>query len=66
MLAVEIGFVALLLLLASGASGVSPSFDSFATAVTTVAADLARQLIGDAEGASKDIEIRVQIGRAHV
>ena len=47
------------LLLASGASGVAPEFDGFAAAVTAVAADLARQLIGDAEGASKDIEIRV-------
>jgi glutamate N-acetyltransferase/amino-acid N-acetyltransferase len=47
------------LLLASGASGVAPAQASFIGAVTEVAADLARQLIGDAEGASKDIEIRV-------
>jgi glutamate N-acetyltransferase/amino-acid N-acetyltransferase len=47
------------LLLASGASGVTPGYDGFADAVRTVCADLARQLIGDAEGASKDIRIEV-------
>ncbi|MFE2945135.1 bifunctional glutamate N-acetyltransferase/amino-acid acetyltransferase ArgJ [Streptomyces sp. NPDC059255] len=47
------------LLLASGASGVTPEYDAFAEAVRTVCADLARQLIGDAEGASKDIRIEV-------
>ncbi|PVE10891.1 bifunctional glutamate N-acetyltransferase/amino-acid acetyltransferase ArgJ [Streptomyces scopuliridis] len=47
------------LLLASGASGVAPGDDEFAEAVRTVCADLARQLIGDAEGASKDIRIEV-------
>ena len=47
------------LLLASGASGVAPSAPAFTDAVTAVCADLARQLIGDAEGASKDIEIAV-------
>jgi glutamate N-acetyltransferase/amino-acid N-acetyltransferase len=47
------------LLLASGASGVTPDYDAFAAAVRTVCADLARQLIGDAEGASKDIRIEV-------
>ncbi|MFD6532433.1 bifunctional glutamate N-acetyltransferase/amino-acid acetyltransferase ArgJ [Streptomyces sp. NPDC060184] len=47
------------LLLASGASGVTPDQDAFAAAVRTVCADLARQLIGDAEGASKDIRIEV-------
>ncbi|MEV6210945.1 bifunctional glutamate N-acetyltransferase/amino-acid acetyltransferase ArgJ [Kitasatospora sp. NPDC051914] len=47
------------LLLASGASGVSPDTAEFAEAVRTVCADLARQLIGDAEGASKDIRIDV-------
>ncbi|QLH25144.1 bifunctional glutamate N-acetyltransferase/amino-acid acetyltransferase ArgJ [Streptomyces sp. Rer75] len=47
------------LLLASGASGVTPAADAFAEAVRTVCADLARQLIGDAEGASKDIRIEV-------
>ncbi|SHM48652.1 bifunctional glutamate N-acetyltransferase/amino-acid acetyltransferase ArgJ [Actinacidiphila paucisporea] len=47
------------LLLASGASGVTPAYDDLADAVRTVCADLARQLIGDAEGASKDIRIEV-------
>jgi glutamate N-acetyltransferase/amino-acid N-acetyltransferase len=47
------------LLLASGASGVEPDPASFTDAVTGVCADLARQLIGDAEGASKDIDISV-------
>ncbi|MFM8514780.1 MAG: bifunctional glutamate N-acetyltransferase/amino-acid acetyltransferase ArgJ [Actinomycetota bacterium] len=48
------------LLMASGASGVSPDPASFTDAVTEVCADLARQLIADAEGASKDIEITVR------
>ncbi|MFD7666261.1 bifunctional glutamate N-acetyltransferase/amino-acid acetyltransferase ArgJ [Streptomyces sp. NPDC059788] len=47
------------LLLASGASGEVPEYDAFADAVRTVCDDLARQLIGDAEGASKDIRIEV-------
>ncbi|MBD0712292.1 MULTISPECIES: bifunctional glutamate N-acetyltransferase/amino-acid acetyltransferase ArgJ [unclassified Streptomyces] len=47
------------LLLASGASGVTPAQDAFDEAVRTVCDDLARQLIGDAEGASKDIRIEV-------
>ncbi len=47
------------LLLASGASGIVPDADEFAAAVRAVSADLARQLIGDAEGASKDIRIDV-------
>ena len=47
------------LLLASGASGVEPDPGSFTDAVTSVCSDLARQLIGDAEGASKDIVIEV-------
>ncbi|AVH98350.1 arginine biosynthesis bifunctional protein ArgJ [Streptomyces cinereoruber] len=47
------------LLLASGASGLTPARDEFAEAVRTVCDDLARQLIGDAEGASKDIRIEV-------
>ncbi|GHF68299.1 arginine biosynthesis bifunctional protein ArgJ [Kitasatospora xanthocidica] len=47
------------LLLASGATGVTPDEAEFAEAVRAVSADLARQLIGDAEGASKDIRIDV-------
>jgi glutamate N-acetyltransferase/amino-acid N-acetyltransferase len=47
------------LLLASGASDVAPAYDDFAAAVEKVCADLARQLIGDAEGASKDIKVEV-------
>ncbi|MFD9243423.1 bifunctional glutamate N-acetyltransferase/amino-acid acetyltransferase ArgJ [Streptomyces sp. NPDC059556] len=47
------------LLLASGSSGVTPEQDAFTAAVREVCDDLARQLIGDAEGASKDIRIEV-------
>jgi glutamate N-acetyltransferase/amino-acid N-acetyltransferase len=47
------------LLLASGASGITPDPGEFAEAVRAVCDDLARQLIGDAEGASKDIRIEV-------
>jgi glutamate N-acetyltransferase/amino-acid N-acetyltransferase len=47
------------LLLASGASGIAPGHEEFADAVRAVCGDLARQLIGDAEGASKDIRIEV-------
>lgn len=48
------------LLLASGASGVPPDPDALQAAVSAVCADLARQMIGDAEGASKDIEVVVR------
>jgi glutamate N-acetyltransferase/amino-acid N-acetyltransferase len=48
------------LLMASGASGVTPEPDAFADALTQVCADLARQLIADAEGASKEIAIIVE------
>ncbi|OIK23563.1 bifunctional glutamate N-acetyltransferase/amino-acid acetyltransferase ArgJ [Streptomyces malaysiense] len=51
------------LLLASGASAARPSDEEFADAVRRVCADLARQLIADAEGATKDIRIDV-IGAA--
>ncbi|MFE0039019.1 bifunctional glutamate N-acetyltransferase/amino-acid acetyltransferase ArgJ [Streptomyces sp. NPDC059015] len=47
------------LLLASGASGITPDRGEFAEAVRAVCDDLARRLIGDAEGASKDIRIEV-------
>jgi glutamate N-acetyltransferase/amino-acid N-acetyltransferase len=47
------------LLLASGASGITPSEGEFETALTRACADLARGLVGDAEGASHDIAITV-------
>ncbi|MFE3184151.1 bifunctional glutamate N-acetyltransferase/amino-acid acetyltransferase ArgJ [Streptomyces violascens] len=47
------------LLLASGASGVTPGAAEFTAAVHAVCQDLARQLIADAEGASKEIEVAV-------
>ncbi|NJQ07544.1 bifunctional glutamate N-acetyltransferase/amino-acid acetyltransferase ArgJ [Streptomyces lonarensis] len=47
------------LLLGSGASGVVPGPDEFAEAVREVCADLALQLVKDAEGASKDIRVEV-------
>ncbi|GAB2794956.1 bifunctional glutamate N-acetyltransferase/amino-acid acetyltransferase ArgJ [Streptomyces daliensis] len=47
------------LLLSSGASGVTPGYDEFAEAVRTVCDDLGQQLIRDAEGASKDIRVEV-------
>lgn len=46
-------------LMASGASGTTPDPDEFAAAVTRVCADLARQMVGDAEGAQHDIAVRV-------
>ncbi|GAB2503064.1 bifunctional glutamate N-acetyltransferase/amino-acid acetyltransferase ArgJ [Promicromonospora xylanilytica] len=46
-------------LMASGASGVTPGLDALTEAVTAVCADLARQLVADAEGASHDIAITV-------
>ncbi|MFI6480283.1 bifunctional glutamate N-acetyltransferase/amino-acid acetyltransferase ArgJ [Nonomuraea sp. NPDC050663] len=51
------------LLLASGAAGVRPDLEEFGRKVTEVCADLARQLLVDAEGASKAIAIEV-IGAA--
>jgi glutamate N-acetyltransferase/amino-acid N-acetyltransferase len=47
------------LLLASGASGITPDSEEFALAVAAISNDLARQLIADAEGATKDIAIEV-------
>lgn len=46
-------------LMASGASGVTPDLDVLTEAVTAICADLARQLVADAEGASHDIAITV-------
>jgi glutamate N-acetyltransferase/amino-acid N-acetyltransferase len=48
------------LLLASGASEVAPTPENLGAAVLEVCADLARQLVADAEGASKDIAIEVR------
>jgi glutamate N-acetyltransferase/amino-acid N-acetyltransferase len=47
------------LLLASGSSGITPEYGVFAEAVRQVCDDLGRQLIGDAEGAGKDIKVEV-------
>lgn len=62
------------LLLASGASGVRPALAEFTALLTAACDDLARQLMKDAEGAAKAIEIEVtsaaseadavQVGRA--
>ena len=48
-----------ILLLASGASGVTPTPDDLDAAVRSVCHDLAHQLIGDAEGAHHDIAVEV-------
>ncbi|GAA2257152.1 bifunctional glutamate N-acetyltransferase/amino-acid acetyltransferase ArgJ [Streptomyces amakusaensis] len=47
------------LLLASASSGLVPEPETFAQAVHTVCLDLARQLVADAEGASKEMEVEV-------
>ncbi len=47
------------LLMASGASGVTPGEEELAEAVHAACADLARRLVADAEGASHDIAIEV-------
>ncbi len=62
------------LLLASGGSGVQPSPAQLAAAVSEACARLARMLVADAEGASKEVAVRVsgaadeddavQVGRA--
>ncbi|WP_053736162.1 bifunctional glutamate N-acetyltransferase/amino-acid acetyltransferase ArgJ [Nocardia sp. NRRL S-836] len=48
------------LVLASGASGVEPSFEDFTALLTEVAGDLVKQLQGDAEGVTKEISITVR------
>ena len=50
--------------MASGAAMVQPSPEELAEAVTAACAALALQLIGDAEGASKDIAITVSHARS--
>ncbi|HEV7933833.1 MAG TPA: bifunctional glutamate N-acetyltransferase/amino-acid acetyltransferase ArgJ [Actinomadura sp.] len=47
------------LLLASGASGVTPAEEELTAVLTDICADLTRQLLVDAEGASKAIAIEV-------
>ncbi|WP_338899243.1 bifunctional glutamate N-acetyltransferase/amino-acid acetyltransferase ArgJ [Streptomyces sp. TG1A-60] len=47
------------LLLSSGASGITPGYEEFAEAVRKVCDDLGQQLVRDAEGAGKDIRIEV-------
>ncbi len=47
------------LLMASGGSGVQPSAGQLAAAVTEACARLARMLVADAEGASKEVAVRV-------
>ena len=52
------------LLLASGASGVTPPTADFTAAVHAVCADLGRQLLADAEGSTKDITVEVVEARS--
>jgi glutamate N-acetyltransferase/amino-acid N-acetyltransferase len=47
------------ILMASGASGLSPSYADLATGVHTACLDLAQQLLADAEGAGHDIRVDV-------
>ncbi len=48
------------IVMANGASGVTPSADEVAEALTAAATDLAMQLLTDAEGSTKDIAITVR------
>ena len=48
------------LVMSSGASGVTPSVEEFTEALTEAALDLAMQLLADAEGSTKDIAITVR------
>jgi len=48
------------LLLCSGASGVSPGLDDFTELLTAVSLDLVHQLRADSEGATKDVDIVVR------
>lgn len=47
-------------LMVSGASGIRPAAEEFAAALAEASLDLARQLQGDAEGASHDVTITVR------
>lgn len=48
------------LFMASGASGVRPDRDTLTAALTALCSDLAAQLLADAEGSTKDIEVLVR------
>ena len=48
------------LLMANGASGVTPTAEEFAEALEAATLDLAMQLLADAEGSTKDIAITVR------
>ncbi|MFW3173048.1 bifunctional glutamate N-acetyltransferase/amino-acid acetyltransferase ArgJ [Geodermatophilus sp. CPCC 206100] len=48
------------IVLASGASGITPSAEEVTEALTAAATDLAMQLLADAEGSTKDIAITVR------
>ena len=48
------------ILLASGASGIAPELEELTEAVRAVSADLARQLVADADGASHDVHVIVR------
>jgi glutamate N-acetyltransferase/amino-acid N-acetyltransferase len=48
------------LLMANGASGVTPTAEEFAEALNAATLDLAMQLLADAEGSTKDIAITVR------
>jgi len=47
------------ILLANGASGTAPEPEEFIAAIAAVCADLALQLLKDAEGATKDVRVEV-------
>lgn len=47
------------LLMASGASAVAPSYDDFVEVLTAACHDLAMRLLADAEGSTKDVTIEV-------
>jgi glutamate N-acetyltransferase/amino-acid N-acetyltransferase len=51
-------------LMASGASGISPSEEEFTEALSALCLDLARQLQRDAEGSSHDITVEVRGARS--
>ncbi|UOY02670.1 bifunctional glutamate N-acetyltransferase/amino-acid acetyltransferase ArgJ [Blastococcus sp. PRF04-17] len=48
------------IVMSSGASGITPSAEEFTEALTAAATDLAMQLLADAEGSTKDIAITVR------